>query len=404
MTPGAVDGDAEQLGVVLLELRQDLVVERHLVAADRAPVGRIERQHDGPAAEVRERDRLIRSGVQLEIRRGRADWSKSGVGRSGHDGDGQAKRSPAGRSECPAIRLSCHQFCVIDAVSITYFAGSLKRELRPGARDRAQVADSQSFIGSPAVWAPRCMRCSVAAAATLDRAADKGRYAQVPPDSRHAGRRARHGAHDRHARRCRGQLDSRRLDPLVQAQRPLTGHSRGDPANGQCRRDCAGPLARSADWRPLRALPADHRRGSSSICRTSALSLIAGNSQVASRVDGSPGRRRDGADGRDDRRHRCPAAAWLRRHRRRRRRIDRACRRARRPGGSRERRPTHRSLGRLRERPPWRLRRLRSRHARRRDHRRHRRDSAGARSGIPPGARLTVLKGSTEPDTEGSAM
>ena len=42
VAPDAVDRDAEQLGVEALELGQDLVVERHLVAADRAPVRGIE--------------------------------------------------------------------------------------------------------------------------------------------------------------------------------------------------------------------------------------------------------------------------------------------------------------------------------------------------------------------------
>src|SRR4029079_10529305 len=39
MAPGAVHRDAEQLRAVLVELGQNLVVERHLIAADRAPIG-----------------------------------------------------------------------------------------------------------------------------------------------------------------------------------------------------------------------------------------------------------------------------------------------------------------------------------------------------------------------------
>jgi hypothetical protein len=41
------DRDAEQRGLVFLKLRTDLVVERHLVAADRTPIGRVESEDDG---------------------------------------------------------------------------------------------------------------------------------------------------------------------------------------------------------------------------------------------------------------------------------------------------------------------------------------------------------------------
>ena len=47
VAPDAVDRDAQQLGVELLELRQELVVERQLVAADRAPVGGVEDEDHG---------------------------------------------------------------------------------------------------------------------------------------------------------------------------------------------------------------------------------------------------------------------------------------------------------------------------------------------------------------------
>src|SRR4051794_14328096 len=52
VTPGAIHGDTEQLGVVALELFKHLVVERHLVSTHRAPVGRIKGKHHGPALEV----------------------------------------------------------------------------------------------------------------------------------------------------------------------------------------------------------------------------------------------------------------------------------------------------------------------------------------------------------------
>src|SRR5438309_2328456 len=56
------------LAHVALKLRKDLVVQHHLVAAHRTPVGRIEREYHRPAAEVPQRDRLVRGAVQREVR------------------------------------------------------------------------------------------------------------------------------------------------------------------------------------------------------------------------------------------------------------------------------------------------------------------------------------------------
>ena len=72
MAPRPIDGDAEDRGAILLELRQRLVIESHLIAADRAPVGRVERKHNRFAGEIAERERLIGSDVQREVRRFRA--------------------------------------------------------------------------------------------------------------------------------------------------------------------------------------------------------------------------------------------------------------------------------------------------------------------------------------------
>src|ERR1700730_6388286 len=72
VAPGTIDGYAEKLGPEALELGQHLLVERHLVAADRAPVGRVEGENDGPPPEVLEADRLIGGRVQREIRSLRA--------------------------------------------------------------------------------------------------------------------------------------------------------------------------------------------------------------------------------------------------------------------------------------------------------------------------------------------
>jgi hypothetical protein len=51
VAPDPVHGNAEQLRVVVAEFAEDLVVERHLVAADRAPVCRVEGEDHRPAAE-----------------------------------------------------------------------------------------------------------------------------------------------------------------------------------------------------------------------------------------------------------------------------------------------------------------------------------------------------------------
>src|SRR5207248_10841173 len=60
VAPHAVHRDPEELGVVALELRQDFVVEGHLIAAHGAPVRGIEGQDHGPAADTPERHRLTR--------------------------------------------------------------------------------------------------------------------------------------------------------------------------------------------------------------------------------------------------------------------------------------------------------------------------------------------------------
>src|SRR5258708_3446687 len=72
VAPDAVDRDPEQLGAELPEFRQDLVIERHLVAADGAPVRRIKREDDGAPEELAERDLLIGRAVQAELRSARA--------------------------------------------------------------------------------------------------------------------------------------------------------------------------------------------------------------------------------------------------------------------------------------------------------------------------------------------
>src|SRR6267142_5017527 len=53
---------------MLAKFRKDLVVERHLVAADRAPVGRIEGENDRLARQISEGEILIGRDAQRESR------------------------------------------------------------------------------------------------------------------------------------------------------------------------------------------------------------------------------------------------------------------------------------------------------------------------------------------------
>src|SRR5207302_1979416 len=55
---------------MLVELGKNLIVERHLIAANRAPVRWIEGEDHRPAAQVRQRQPLIRGDAQLEVRSG----------------------------------------------------------------------------------------------------------------------------------------------------------------------------------------------------------------------------------------------------------------------------------------------------------------------------------------------
>jgi hypothetical protein len=51
MTPGAVNRDPDQGGVEVPKLGEKFVVQRHLVAAHGAPIGRVEGQNNWLAAE-----------------------------------------------------------------------------------------------------------------------------------------------------------------------------------------------------------------------------------------------------------------------------------------------------------------------------------------------------------------
>ena len=72
VTPDPVDRDADDGRAMLAELREDLVVQRDLIAADRAPVRRVEHEDDRLPLEVGQRHGLIRRRGQRERGRLRA--------------------------------------------------------------------------------------------------------------------------------------------------------------------------------------------------------------------------------------------------------------------------------------------------------------------------------------------
>src|ERR1035438_9394044 len=67
MAPDAINRDADQLRIKSVKLRQELIVESHLVPAHRAPIGRVERQDDWLAAKITQRDTLIGRAMQREV-------------------------------------------------------------------------------------------------------------------------------------------------------------------------------------------------------------------------------------------------------------------------------------------------------------------------------------------------
>src|SRR5689334_8346644 len=66
MTPGPVDEDSEQFGLLFVKLGENFIVERDLVAAHRTPIRRVEAEHDRAAAQVSQRKILIWSDWQRE--------------------------------------------------------------------------------------------------------------------------------------------------------------------------------------------------------------------------------------------------------------------------------------------------------------------------------------------------
>src|SRR4030095_16911298 len=67
VTPCAINGDAQQICLVALELRQAFVVERHLVAADGTPICRVKGENDRASAKVFQRKLLIGRGWKRKV-------------------------------------------------------------------------------------------------------------------------------------------------------------------------------------------------------------------------------------------------------------------------------------------------------------------------------------------------
>src|ERR1700729_4515564 len=66
MTPGAIDGDPDELSSVTAEFREHMIVECHLVTTPRAPVRWVESEDDRLPNEVAERQILVRGNAQFE--------------------------------------------------------------------------------------------------------------------------------------------------------------------------------------------------------------------------------------------------------------------------------------------------------------------------------------------------
>src|ERR1700736_635754 len=67
VTPDTVDRDPENLGAVFAKLRENLVVERHLIAAHRTPVSRIKNKDDRASSQLTQTEHLIGCGVEREV-------------------------------------------------------------------------------------------------------------------------------------------------------------------------------------------------------------------------------------------------------------------------------------------------------------------------------------------------
>src|SRR5580692_6057668 len=71
VAPGSVNRNAQYLRAQFLELGKHLIVQPHLVPADRTPIGRIKSEYHRPSAKLVQSDNLIGSAMKREIRGGR---------------------------------------------------------------------------------------------------------------------------------------------------------------------------------------------------------------------------------------------------------------------------------------------------------------------------------------------
>ena len=77
MAPNSIYGYSKKLRVMLPELRQNLVVEGHLISTNRTPVGRIKRKDHRAALQFRKGNRLV--GCYREFEIGRLGWGGKNV-------------------------------------------------------------------------------------------------------------------------------------------------------------------------------------------------------------------------------------------------------------------------------------------------------------------------------------
>src|SRR5574338_1613129 len=69
VAPCAINRDSNQLRAEVMKVFENFVVESHLIAADRAPISWVKREHDRLTAEFAQRKPLIRRASQGEIGR-----------------------------------------------------------------------------------------------------------------------------------------------------------------------------------------------------------------------------------------------------------------------------------------------------------------------------------------------
>src|SRR5882672_3085781 len=72
VTPDTIDRDPENLGAVFAKLGENLIVQRHLIAAHWTPVSRIEDKDDRSPAQLAKAEHLVRCRAEREVGGARA--------------------------------------------------------------------------------------------------------------------------------------------------------------------------------------------------------------------------------------------------------------------------------------------------------------------------------------------